>query len=167
MARRRAHPGFTIVELLVVIAIIALLSSIVLASLSAARRRARDARRISDLKQLQLSLQLYYDTNRAYPDSLAALAPAFIPTIPKDPISGADYMYTALLGVSPTACLSYHVGTKLEVYTQGSGSPFNDDFDGTPGGTYGTGLSDGQPCGGGADFDGTDSPSNPVYDMRP
>ncbi len=63
--------GFTLIELLVVIAIISLLSSVVLASLNSARIKARHARRASDLKQLQLALNLYYDsqTPNAYPVS--------------------------------------------------------------------------------------------------
>ena len=64
---RRDHTslrGFTLIELLVVIAIIGILSSVVLASLNSARQKGRDAKRISDVKQLQLALELYYDANR-------------------------------------------------------------------------------------------------------
>lgn len=52
--------GFTLIELLVVISIIGLLSTIILASVVQARARARDAKRIQDLQQLQKALELYY-----------------------------------------------------------------------------------------------------------
>lgn len=64
----RTYRGFTLIELLVVIAIIGLLSTVVLASLEAAREKARDARRLSDMKQLQLAFELFYDDNGQYPD---------------------------------------------------------------------------------------------------
>ena len=51
--------GFTLIELLVVIAIIGLLSSVVLASLNGARAKARDAQRISDIRQINTAVQLY------------------------------------------------------------------------------------------------------------
>ena len=53
--------GFTLIELLVVIAIIALLSSVVLASLSQARIKARDAKRFADMRQIYNALQIYQD----------------------------------------------------------------------------------------------------------
>lgn len=61
--------GFTLIELLVVIAIIGLLSSVVLASLNTARMKARDARRLSDMHQMQIALDFYYDSFGRYPDS--------------------------------------------------------------------------------------------------
>lgn len=59
--------GFTLVELLVVIAIIGLLSTLAVVSLGSARSKARDARRISDIKQIQSALELYFADAGAYP----------------------------------------------------------------------------------------------------
>lgn len=110
LTRIRTSRGFTLIELLVVIAIIGILSSIVLASLNSARLKSRDARRIADIKQLQLALQLYYDANTDYPTSLADLtAPtSFIATVPTDPLGGA-YLYAQL-----TSGTGYHLGADLE-----------------------------------------------------
>jgi type II secretion system protein G len=96
--------GFTLIELLVVIAIIGILSSVVLASLNTARKKGRDARRISDIKQLQLALELYYDTQQSYPATASGIAAAstslaalvtnnFISSIPSDPTNAGDYVY--------------------------------------------------------------------------
>jgi len=59
--------GFTLIELLVVIAIIGLLATIVLVSLSSARAKGRDARRVSDLKQIEKALEMFYDNYGRYP----------------------------------------------------------------------------------------------------
>ena len=103
--RNRFLTGFTLIELLVVISIIGLLSSIVLTSVNSARAKARDARRIADLKQIQAALEFYYHTNGQYPlgsqgsgawsghppdygnndNYIVGLAPTYIPTLPRDP----------------------------------------------------------------------------------
>jgi prepilin-type N-terminal cleavage/methylation domain-containing protein len=61
--------GFTLVELLVVIAIIGLLSTIAVVSLGSARSKARDTKRIADIKQITTAMQMYYDTNGGYPNT--------------------------------------------------------------------------------------------------
>lgn len=59
--------GFTLIELLVVIAIIGLLSSVILAGLTSARAKGRDARRVADIKSVVNALELYRSSNNAYP----------------------------------------------------------------------------------------------------
>ena len=83
---KKNKKGFTLIELLVVIAIIGILATIVLVSLNTARQKARDARRISDLRQVQLALQMYYDSNSAYPSALVDLVTSgFMSAAPVDP----------------------------------------------------------------------------------
>lgn len=111
-ARTSKTRGFTLIELLVVIAIIGLLSSVVLASLNGARKKGRDARRLADLKQLQVAMELYYSEQAtpAYPASTAALVTAGnISVLPKDPGTNAAYTY-ALKSDGQFYCL----GTLLE-----------------------------------------------------
>lgn len=63
----RTKKGFTLIEMLIVIAIIGILSSIVLVGLGPVQRRGRDARRISDLRQVQNALELYFNKCGYYP----------------------------------------------------------------------------------------------------
>lgn len=59
--------GFTLIELLVVIAIIGVLSSVVLASLSVARERARNASYLAQIREYQKALALHYSVQGSYP----------------------------------------------------------------------------------------------------
>lgn len=59
--------GFTLIELLVVISIIGMLSSVVLSSVNTARAKSRDARRLSDIHQIQIALTNYYADNGIFP----------------------------------------------------------------------------------------------------
>ncbi len=55
--------GFTLIELLVVIAIIGLLSTLAVVSLGTARGKARDAKRISDVKAIQTAIEMAKNDN--------------------------------------------------------------------------------------------------------
>jgi len=74
-AQKHKQKGFTLIELLIVIAIIGLLSSILAAALSNARKSARDTQRQANVKQLMAALELYYNDNNAYPLSGGASSP--------------------------------------------------------------------------------------------
>jgi len=63
----KKQKGFTLIELLVVIAIIGLLVTIVLVALDSAKKKARDVRRIADLRQIQIALEMYINKNDTLP----------------------------------------------------------------------------------------------------
>lgn len=158
MNRRSLARGFTLIELLVVIAIIGILSSVVVASLNGARKKARDARRVDDVKQLQLALDLYFDSsagNGKYPTNLAALeSGGFIPKVPTPPAgTDAAYLYAPL-----SSCTAYHLGITLE----DTGNIALNSKKSQAAGTAATGC----PGGGttGTDFNGTTAA---VYDVVP
>lgn len=128
---KKVKNGFTLVELLVVISIISLLANITLASLNTARSKARDAKRIYDLSQLQSALALYYNVAGKYPGPLTGgewnvdnspkwnmwthqmlydgvVTGGYIPSLPLDPsVNSAgcqNYLANASNNSNPTNC---------------------------------------------------------------
>ena len=107
--------GFTLIEILIVVAIIAILASVVLIGLGPTQQSGRDARRISDLREIQTGLELYYSKCGFYPGAAncaggwvaatfgqmsAALTGSGIgvAVVPNDPTNGATYYYAAAAG---------------------------------------------------------------------
>lgn len=130
LSARKGHKGFTLIELLVVIAIIGVLSSIVMVSMTYARQKSRDAKRVSDIKNIQLSLEQYYSDNVKYPTNIyTTLAPTYIQAVPYDSsgsvactdgTQSSCYKYTAYnLAGGSTNCstvppVKFHLGATLE-----------------------------------------------------
>lgn len=107
------NKGFTLIEMLVVVAIIGLLSSVVVIGLGGSRSKARDARRIADVQQIQNSLELAYDPATGYPAAIPAGAPT---TDPQD----KTYVYAADAGT-----LGYDLGICLENTEGATGATAN------------------------------------------
>lgn len=63
----KKESGFTLIELLVVIAIIGLMSTIAVVALNGARQKSRDTKRVADVRQMLMSLELYNNDNNGYP----------------------------------------------------------------------------------------------------
>ena len=145
----KKNKGFTLIELLVVIAIIGILASIVLVSLNSARSKARDARRISDLRQVALALEMYYDDKGGYPcDTTASdddwteltaqltAAPVYISAVPTDPLGTNAYKYHPDPSTIANKATSYVLGATLE---NGSNAALANDIEAA---TYGLTCTD-------------------------
>jgi prepilin-type N-terminal cleavage/methylation domain-containing protein len=128
--------GFTLIELLVVIAIIGLLSTMSVLALNQARARARDAKRLSDVKQIQTALELYYNEEGQYPvatlvdpgdvisSSAGNIYLASVPT-PPTPVDGntcptlqPKYTYTKTAGgTGGSYTINYCLGATINTVT--------------------------------------------------
>jgi prepilin-type N-terminal cleavage/methylation domain-containing protein len=127
--------GFTLIEIMVVISIIGILTVVVIGFLRTPREKSYDARRESDIKQIENALNLYIASNGTFPvcvsevvvdgssDCLSlafnASVPRVIPTTPVDPVprgstcgGATTFQYCYISSASgQTYELRYHLGT--------------------------------------------------------
>ncbi len=110
--------GFTLIELLVVIAIIGLLSTVIAAPITQARKKGRDGKKVADIRQITSALQQYADDNLGnYPTSITNLVPVYLSSLPPFATTTAPtkdrYMYT-VYGTTDSRYVGFHLGSKLE-----------------------------------------------------
>ncbi len=142
--------GFTLIELLVVIAVIGLLSTMTMVSLTSVRGKARDARRMSDISQIRLGLEMYNNENAEYPKEAAAVAigngthatmtkkslcagsgftapctgSAFLPMVPRDPGKQAGDIAAACAAQETSCDYSYKSdGSTYQIQFKTEGNP--------------------------------------------
>ena len=102
--KQKQQKGFTLIELLVVIAIIGALAGIVLLALNNARMKARDAKRVGDIRQLVTSFEQYYTQNGVYPTGTASVgASGGLISDPNSSNGGAELLSPTYVGILPDA----------------------------------------------------------------
>jgi len=102
--------------MLVVIAVIGILAALIIVGVGRSRAKARDTKRISDIRQIQSYVEVNYNTANGFP------AISSWPNLPHDPLAPAqDYYYQRCdLGDGPNQ--HYTLGAKLET-NRGSPAP--------------------------------------------
>ena len=129
--------GFTFIEILVSVTIIAVLIAIGVASYASVNRRARDAKRKSDLEQVRSALEQYradigsyptsgWSLSSSNPDWIDLLTPTYMDNLPVDPkntgtvppgaagAAGPVYAYLSNASCGLAAGREFILATRLE-----------------------------------------------------
>ncbi len=118
---KNKNKGFTLIELMVVMTIIAVLAGFALVSFQGSRKAARDGKRKADLEQIRGALEMRRADCGSYPSGTlvsggdvlgtdaspgcqVCCASTNYMTVPSDPISGRQYVYTSASGSTYTLC---------------------------------------------------------------
>ncbi len=146
MRKKNKLTGFTLVEILVSVAIIGILMSLSVISTTRVRLKSRDAKRISNTKEIVAALEAYYNANKGYPDMIYPGQPIssngleYLSAVPSNPFPRTDsgcpdqdytYLKTAS-GYKLTICIGSDNGrfAKGEVICKNGNCGLKDDCSG-------------------------------------
>ena len=126
MIFKKNKKAFTFVELLVVVVLIGILASIAVLSFKNFRRNSRDVKRVSDIREIQMALESYFNSNGYYPDSIEngvfSTSTVYMESIPTAP-TPADgdcssftnkYVYTAQGSHNGSYIISFCLGDDVD-----------------------------------------------------
>lgn len=134
---KSSKPAFTLIELLIVVAIIGILATLIFVNVGSVRKKARDAKRMADLKNLQTALEMRYQEEGNYPTTAGAwyatnggyltnyipgLTPTYVSTLPTPPLHGTTGYYYSYRSNGP----DYKLRACLAEVTVGSSEAFYD-----------------------------------------
>jgi len=121
MENNQLDKGFSVIEILFVVLIIIILAGISILALNGQRAKARDAKRIDDIRQVQTALEFYYSDENEYPlvsqpillggsqaaklcskaeggfvpaDTVCNEETLYMSVVPRDPQNNKAYLYT-------------------------------------------------------------------------
>lgn len=119
--------GFTLIEILIVISIMALFTAMIYSSFDKSKAKSRDQKRVSDISNIQLSLEQYFNSHGVYPLTIEKLtekptpsSAPYLSEIPKDPSTNQPYSLNYFpISKNPAAnksqCVSFQLWTKFEL----------------------------------------------------
>ncbi len=106
--------GFTIVEIVVIVGIMAVLTTVIFASLDNSKKKSRDQKRVADISAVQLALEQFFARKNYYPTTITGLEliPTYMAAAPESNVIYAPL--TSLNSPTNTQCASYHLYITLE-----------------------------------------------------
>lgn len=100
----KQQKGLTLIEILIVIALLMLILLAMFKVFNVDINRAKDAQRKSDLRDIKLAFEDYYNDNQAYPpeefleDCDGPSLMPYLKKVPCDPVTGNPYLYIPFPG---------------------------------------------------------------------
>jgi prepilin-type N-terminal cleavage/methylation domain-containing protein len=127
---KKVRSGFTLIELMVVIVIIMVLAAAGLATYSAAQLRARNTKRIGDMKVFQTSYEQYFTVNQTYLATCSSMDSSVQLVAPTEPKTGhAGY---SLSCTTTSYCICALLEPETGTTYRGNSSNSTCSFDASP-----------------------------------